>query len=66
MDVIDSHKTTVKTAITRIGEMKSIQDITLLCINICAVISAITTDSGPDPILKTNMAAIIQLTINQD
>ena len=49
MDVINSHKTKVNTAITRIGKMKSMQDITSLCINVYVVISAITTDSGPKP-----------------
>ena len=42
------------------------RDITLLCINVCAVISAITSDTGPDPILKTIMSTIIQVTINRD
>ena len=64
MDVIDSHKTKVNTAITCIGEMKSMRDIILLCINVCVVISAIVMDSGPVPILKTIMSATIQLTIN--
>ena len=64
MDVINSHKSKVNTAITCIGEMKSMRDITLLCINICAIILAITSYVGPDPILKTIMSAIIQLTIN--
>ena len=66
MDVIDSHKSKVSTAITRIGEMKSMRDITSLCINVMAVISAITSDTGPDPILKTIMSTIIQVTINRD
>ena len=46
------------------GKMKSMQDITLLRINVYAVISAITTNLVPEPILKMIMSAIIQLTIN--
>jgi hypothetical protein len=42
------------------------QDITSLCINICAVISAITSDKGPEPILRQVLSTISQITINQD
>ena len=66
MDVINSHKSKVSMAIARIGEMKSMRDITSLCVNVCAVLSAITSDTGPDPILKTIMTTIIQLTNNRD
>ena len=41
-------------------------DITSLCINICAGISAITSDLSPEPILRTIMTTISQLTLNQD
>ncbi len=66
MDVIDSHKTKVTTSITRIGLMISMRDITSLCINICTVISVITSDTGPEPIVKTVMSAIVQVTISRD
>ena len=36
------------------------------CINICAVISAITSDSAPEPILRTIMTTISQLTLTRD
>jgi len=43
MDVLDSHKTKTSTRITCIGSVTNMRNITSLCINICAVISAITT-----------------------
>ncbi len=46
--------------------MISMRDITSLCINICTVISAFTSDTGPEPIIKTVMSAIVQVTINRD
>ena len=46
--------------------MLGMRDITLLCINICAVILEITTDTGHEPILCWVLTTIYQLTINQD
>ena len=66
MDVLDSHKTKTSTGITRIGSIKNMGDITALCINICAVILAITSDSALEPILRTIMTTISQLTLNRD
>ena len=66
MDVIDSHKTKMSKAITCIGSMVSMWDITSLCINICAVILTITTDMGPKPIFHWVLITISQITINQD
>ena len=66
MDVQDSHKTKISTGIARIGCIASMQDITSLCINICAVLSAITSSTGPEPILRTIMTMISQLTLNRD
>ena len=47
MNVLNSHKTKTATGITRIGSIANVQDITSLRINICAVISAITSDLSP-------------------
>ena len=66
MDVLNSHKTKTATGITRIGYITNIRDITSLCINICAVISAITSDLSPEPILCTIMTTISQLPLNRD
>jgi len=63
MDVIDVN---MSTGIARIGTILNMQDITSLCINICAVLSAITTDTAPEPILHTIMTTIAHLTLNQD
>ena len=54
------------TSITRIGQVTSMRNNTLLCINICAVISAITSDKEPKPILRQVLSTIAQLTINRD
>jgi len=54
------------TGITRIESITNMRDITSLCINICAVILAITSDSSPEPILRTFMTAISQLSLNRD
>ena len=66
MYVIDVYKTKMITGIARIGTTQNMWDITSLCINICAVLSAITTDTVPEPILRTIMTTISQLTLNQD
>jgi len=47
MDVLDLHKTKTSTGITSIGSITNMRDITFLCINIGAVISAITMDTTP-------------------
>jgi hypothetical protein len=66
MDVQDSHKTKMSTGIARIGSITNMRDIISLCINICAVISAITSDTAPEPILRTILTTISQLTLNRD
>ena len=66
MDVLDLHKTKTSTGITRIGSITNMRDITSIYINICAVISAITTDTTPEPILRTIMTTISHLTLTQD
>jgi hypothetical protein len=66
MDVQDSHKTKMSTGIARIGAVTNKRDITFLCINVCAVISAITSDTAPEPILHTIMTAIYKITLTRD
>jgi hypothetical protein len=66
MDVQDSHNTKMSTGIARIGAVTNMRDITSLCINICAVISAITSDTAPEPILHTIMTTIYKITLNRD
>ena len=66
MDVQDSHKTKISTGIARIGSITNMKDITSLCINICAVLSAITSDTALELILCTIMTTISQITLNRD
>jgi hypothetical protein len=42
------------------------RDITSLCINVCAVLSAITSDTAPEPILRSIMTTIYKLTLTRD
>jgi hypothetical protein len=51
MDIIDSQKSTHKTAIARIGTMIDITDFSRLWVNMDMVISAICTSDKPQPIL---------------
>jgi hypothetical protein len=66
MDVQDLHKTKISTGIARIGAVTNMRDITSLCINVCAIISAITSDTAPEPILHTIMTAIYKITLTRD
>jgi hypothetical protein len=66
MDVQDSHKTKVSTGIARIGAVTNMRDITSLCINVCAVISAITSDMAPKPIICAIMTVIYKITLTRD
>ena len=66
MDVQDSHKTKISTGIARIGAITNMRDITLLFINVCAVLSAITSDTAPEPILQAIMTTIYRITLNRD
>ena len=66
MDVIDSHYTKTSTGITPIEPITSMGYITSLCINICAVILAVTLYTGPEPLIRQILTTIYQLTINQD
>ena len=58
MDVLDLQKNKTSTGITRISSIMNMRDITSLCINICAVISAITSGLAPEPILRTIVTTI--------
>jgi len=66
MDMQDSQKTKISTGITRIGAITNMRDITSLCINVCAILSAITSDTAPDPILKSIMKSICNITLTRD
>ena len=66
MDVQDSQKTKISTGIARIGAITNMKDLTSLCINVCAVLSAITSDTAPEPILRTIMTTIYKITLNRD
>jgi hypothetical protein len=66
MDVQDSHKTKISTGIARIGAITNMRDITSLCINVCAVLSAITSDTAPEQILQAIMTTIYIITLNRD
>jgi hypothetical protein len=66
MDVQDSHKTKISTGIACIGAITNMQDITSLCINVCAFLSAITSDTAPELILRMIMTTISQLTLNRN
>ena len=66
MDMQDLHKTKISTGIALIGAITNMRDITSLCINVCAVLSAITSDMAPEPILRTIMTTIYKLTLNRD
>ena len=66
MDMQDSHKTKISTGIARIGAITNMRDITSLCINLNAVFLAITSDTAPEPILKTIMKTIYNITLNRN
>jgi hypothetical protein len=42
------------------------RDITSLCINVFAILLAITSDTAPEPILKTIMKTIYNITLTRD
>jgi hypothetical protein len=66
MDIIDSHKSTRKTAIARIGTMIDITDFSSLCINMDTVISAICTSDEPQPIFRQILMNFVGLVNNPD
>ena len=56
----------MSTGIARIGAITNMRDIMSLCINVCAVLSAITSDTAPEPILHTIMTTLYKITLNRD
>ncbi len=66
MDIIDSQKSTRKTAIARIGTMTDITDFSSLCINMDTVISAICASNEPQPIFRQILMNFVSLINNPD
>jgi hypothetical protein len=66
MDIIDSQKSTRKTAIARIGTMADITNFSSLCINMDMVISAICTSDEPQPIFHQILMNFVSLVNNPD
>ncbi len=66
MDIIDSQKSTCKTAIARIGTMTDITDFFSLCINMDTVVSAICASNEPQPIFRQILMNFISLINNPD
>ena len=66
MDIIDSQKSTRKTAIARIGTMTDITDFSSLCINMDTVISAICASEEPQPIFRQILMNFVSLINNPD
>ena len=66
MDIIDSQKSTCKTAIARIGTMVDITDFSSLCINMGTVISAICTSDELQPIFRQILLNFVGLVNNPD
>ncbi len=66
MDIIDSQKSTCKTAIARIGTMTDTTDFSSLCINMDTVISAICTSNEPQPIFLQILMNFVGLINNPD
>ncbi len=66
MDIIDSQKSTRKTAIARIGTMADITNFSSLCINMDTVISAICTSDEPQPIFRQILINFVSLVNNPD
>jgi hypothetical protein len=66
MDIINSQKSTRKTAISRIGNMIDITDFSSLCINMDTVISTICTSDEPQPILRQILMNFVSLVNNPD
>jgi hypothetical protein len=66
MDFADSHKTKGKTAIARIGTIKSMVDFSSLCINMDTIITTICSNDGPQPILRQILLNFIAVVNNPD
>ncbi len=66
MDFTDSHKTKGKIAIAHIGTMQSMVDFSSLCINMDAIITAICSNDGPQPILRQILLNLVAIVNNPD
>jgi hypothetical protein len=66
MDFADSHKTKGKTAIASIGTMQSMVDFSSLCINVDLIITAIYSNSGPQPIFCLILLNFVAIVNNPD
>jgi hypothetical protein len=66
MDFADSHKTIGRTAIARIGTMKSMMDFSSLCINMDTIITTICSNNGPQPIFHQILLNFIAIVNNPD
>jgi hypothetical protein len=61
MDVLDEHKSKVKTSIAQIGTMVSVVNFSSLCINMDLIIMVITTADSPPPILCQFLMKFIRI-----
>jgi hypothetical protein len=66
MDFIDSHKTKGKTAIACIGTMQNMTDFSSLCINTDTIITAISSNKEPQPILLQILLKFVSIVNNPD
>jgi hypothetical protein len=66
MDFANSHKTKGRTAIARIGTMQSMMDFSSLCINMDAIITAICSNNGPQPIFRQILLNFVAIVNNPD
>jgi hypothetical protein len=66
MDFTNSHKTEGKTAIACIGTMQSMVDFSSLCINMDAIITAICSNDGPQPIFRHILLNFVAIVNNPD
>ncbi len=64
IDIINSQKSTRKTAIARIGTMTYITDFSSLCINMDTAISAICASNEPQPIFRQILMSFVSLINN--
>jgi hypothetical protein len=66
LDVVESHRSKVATAIKRVGKVALVRDVTLLLINFNAVMLIVTLSDSPKPLFVQAFTRIMTLTINND
>ena len=66
MDVLDTHKSKVSVAISRIGTMTNMADFSSLCINNDTVAGAMISADGPQPLWRKILMKFIELLNNPD